>query len=65
MKWTTIMLMGFVFLFSGCVQTHYTKSVSVKKDADGKIIERVETEAVVQPGSGWPVKYEHLKDVQP
>ncbi len=43
----------------------YTKSVSVRKDADGKIIERIQTESVTQPNqSGWPIKLEHLKGVQ-
>ncbi|MEZ2354789.1 hypothetical protein AB6804_30395 [Caballeronia sp. RCC_10] len=52
-------------LFSGCVSTTYTKSVSLRKDADGKIIERIETESVTQPNqSGWPIKLEHLKGVQ-
>lgn len=52
--------------FSGCVATQYEKSVTVRKDADGKILERVETERVVQPGQqGWPVKFEYLKGVIP
>ncbi len=51
---------------SGCVATQYEKSVTVRKDADGRIVERVETERVVQPGQqGWPVKFEYLKGVIP
>jgi len=51
---------------SGCVATTYSKSVAVTKDADGKILQTVETEAIVQPGGqGWPVKFEHLKGIQP
>jgi hypothetical protein len=53
-------------LASGCVATTYTKSVAVTKDSDGKIIQTVETEGIVQPGGqGWPVKFEYLKGVQP
>ena len=40
--------------------TYYTK------DADGNIIQRVETERVVQPNqSGWPMQFEYLKGVVP
>jgi hypothetical protein len=53
-------------LVLGCVNTQYEKSVSVRKDADGKIIERIETERAIQPGQqGWPMKFEYLKGVMP
>jgi uncharacterized cupredoxin-like copper-binding protein len=53
-------------LVSGCVSTTYTKSISVTKDATGNVIQTVETETVMQPNQqGWPVKFEHLKGVQP
>jgi hypothetical protein len=53
-------------LFTGCVATTYQKSVSVTKDADGKIVSITETESVVQPNQqGWPVRFDHLKGVQP
>jgi hypothetical protein len=53
-------------LFCGCVNTQYQKSVSVTKDADGKIIQITETESVIQPNQqGWPMKFEYLKEVQP
>jgi PBP1b-binding outer membrane lipoprotein LpoB len=35
-------------LVSGCVQSHYTQTVSVRTDATGKVLERVETETVQQ-----------------
>lgn len=51
---------------SGCVSTTYTQSISVKKDAGGKVIDITETEAVVQPNQqGWPVKFKYLKGVRP
>ena len=53
-------------LLSGCVATQYQKSVSVTKDADGKVVSTTETESVLQPNQqGWPIKFEHLKGVQP
>ncbi len=55
-----------VTLASGCVSTTYEKAVTVTKDADGKIIQRVESERVVQPNQqGWPIHFEHLKGVVP
>lgn len=55
------------FVFAGCtVPTEYSKSVIVKKDANGKIFEVIETEAVLQRGGlGYPLTFEHLKGVTP
>ena len=60
-------LFAFAVLLLGCtVPTTYTKSISVKKDATGKVLETVETEAVVQPGGvGYPLQFEYLKGVKP
>lgn len=62
-----LVLLAFVVSLSGCtVPTTYSKSIVVRKDATGKVIEIVETEAVVQPGGyGYPVQFEHLKDIKP
>jgi outer membrane lipoprotein SlyB len=49
---------------SGCVQTAYSKSVSVTKDADGHIVQTVETETVTQPGQGYEMRLEKIKGVQ-
>ena len=50
---------------AGCVvPTTYTKSISVKKDADGKVIETTETEGVVQAGQGYPIQFQHLDSIQ-
>jgi hypothetical protein len=56
-----------VILLSGCVvPTTYTKTVTVRRDADGKIVETIETEGVVQQGQdGYPVKFQHLDGIQP
>jgi hypothetical protein len=62
----TILIIGLAALCSGCVATQYQKSISVTKDATGNIVSTVETESVIQPNqSGWPVKFEYLKGVQP
>ena len=62
-----ILLVTFAISLSGCtVPTTYSKSISVKKDATGKVVETVETETVVQPGGqGYPVQFEHLKGIKP
>lgn len=53
--------------FSGCtVPTTYSKSITVKKDASGKVLETLETATVVQSGGqGYLLRFENLKDVQP
>lgn len=53
-----------VFALSACVQTVYTKTVDVTKDANGKVLQVVEHESVTQPGHGWPAKFEYLKGVR-
>ncbi|MEW9901654.1 hypothetical protein [Pseudomonas putida] len=51
---------------SGCVvQSSYSKTVSVTKDADGKIVQTVETETVVQPAQGYPMRLQLIKGIQP
>ena len=53
-------------LCSGCVSTTYTKQVAVTKDANGRIIQTVETEGILQPNQqGWPVQFEYLKGIRP
>jgi hypothetical protein len=47
---------------AGCVQTIYSKSVEVKRDATGKVIETVEKEEVSQPGQqSKHIGFEHLR----
>ena len=50
---------------SGCVQTAYSKSISVTKDAEGRIVQTVETETITQPGQGYQMKLEKIKGIQP
>lgn len=60
-----LVLFAFVVCLSGCVvPSNYSKSIVVKKDASGKVLEIVETETVLQHGQGYPIKFEYLKDVQ-
>ena len=51
---------------TGCVvQSTYSKSVAVTKDAAGRVVQTVETETVVQPGQGYPIRLEKITGVQP
>ncbi|WP_414537680.1 hypothetical protein [Pseudomonas sp. CAM1A] len=51
---------------SGCVvQSSYSKTISVTKDAQGKVVQTVETETVVQPGQGYPMRLQLIKGIQP
>uniref|UniRef100_UPI003F5C2795 hypothetical protein n=1 Tax=Pseudomonas guariconensis TaxID=1288410 RepID=UPI003F5C2795 len=51
---------------SGCVvQSSYSKTVAVTKDADGKIVQTIETETVVQPAQGYPMRLQLIKGIQP
>ncbi len=54
------LIIPIAFLFGGCVQTQFHKSVTVHKDAAGNITETIETESISQPGSAWPVKFQYL-----
>lgn len=51
---------------SGCVvQSTYSKTIAVTKDAEGKVVQTVETETVVQPAQGYPVRLKLIKGIQP
>ncbi|WP_369991360.1 hypothetical protein [Pseudomonas xanthosomatis] len=51
---------------SGCVvQSSYSKTIAVTKDAEGKVVQTVETETVVQPGQGYPMRLQLIKGIQP
>jgi len=47
----TAALFTVVFLTSGCVPTTLKHEISVVRDADGKIIQTIETEGIEQPGA--------------
>lgn len=50
---------------SGCVvQSSYSKTISVTKDAQGKVVQTVESETVVQPGQGYPMRLQLIKGIQ-
>jgi uncharacterized protein YceK len=46
---------------SGCVRTLVTKEVQVKKDANGKVIETIETERIIQQGGTKGIQFDYLK----
>ena len=50
---------------SGCVSTYVMKEVQVKKDANGKVIETIETERTVQQGvMKKGIQFDYLKNKQ-
>ena len=52
------------FALSGCVSTYVIKEIQVKKDANGKVIETVETERTIQRGVTKGVQFDNLKNKQ-
>lgn len=53
-------------LLSGCVvQSTYSKTVTVTKDPNGNILNITESETVVQPAQGYPLKLQLIRGVQP
>ncbi|MFG0631470.1 hypothetical protein [Pseudomonas sp. xss_2] len=53
-------------VMSGCVvQSTYSKTIAVTKDAEGKVVQTVETETVVQPAQGYPMRLQLIKGIQP
>ena len=59
-----IALLITLLALTGCVQTQYHKNVTVVKDSAGNLVSTTISETVVQPGQGWPVKFEHLRGVR-
>jgi hypothetical protein len=63
MKTRTIII-AVALSLTGCVATQMTRSISVTRDADGKIISTTETETVTQPpncgSSSLPIIFHNL-----
>ena len=60
--------LALVTLLGGCVPITYQKTLSVRKDAMGKVIETTETETIVEPHSEMtrikplgPTQFDNLK----
>lgn len=49
---------------SGCVSTYVIKEIQVKKDANGKVIQTVETERTIQRGMTKGMQFDYLKNKQ-
>ncbi|MCR8718621.1 hypothetical protein NVV30_07915 [Pseudomonas syringae] len=64
MKTNFTLLLLAVISISGCVQTAYSKSIAVTKDASGRVVQTVETETVTQPGQGYEMRLEKIQGVQ-
>jgi hypothetical protein len=62
-----LLLLALVSLAAGCTTpTIYSKTVTVTKDAEGKIVQTVVTESIAQPNQvGVPVRFEHLRGIRP
>jgi hypothetical protein len=61
-KLATFILLLSLLMLSGCVTTAYHKSVVVKKDANGKITETIETEEITQPWrEDFPFPYQRIE----
>ena len=59
-------LVGAALLMNGCVvQSTYSKTIAVTKDANGKIIQTVESETVILPANGYPMRLEKIRGIQP
>ncbi|KPZ11975.1 hypothetical protein ALP50_00415 [Pseudomonas syringae pv. spinaceae] len=64
MKTNFTLLLLAVISISGCIQTAYSKSIAVTKDASGRVVQTVETETVTQPGQGYEMRLEKIQGVQ-
>ncbi|MCH5531368.1 hypothetical protein L6205_19715 [Pseudomonas syringae pv. syringae] len=64
MKTNFALLLLAVISISGCVQTAYSKSIAVTKDASGRVVQTVETETVTQPGQAYEMRLEKIQGVQ-
>jgi len=51
-------------VLSGCVSTYVIKEIQVKKDANGKVIETIETERTIQRGLTKGMQFDYLKNKQ-
>ncbi len=62
-----LVVFGLGLMFTGCVTpatppTVYSKTVTIYKDAEGRVTGSEEVESIVQPqGKAYPVHLEHLQ----
>jgi len=66
MKYLQFLMLGVAVTFmTGCVvQSSYSKTVAVTKDAQGRVVQTVESETVVQGAQGYPMRLELVKGIQ-
>ena len=50
----TLTVAALAVVLNGCTMVTYTRSVSVKTDASGKIIERIDFESITEPHQETP-----------
>jgi hypothetical protein len=58
------LIIALALSLTGCVATQMSRSISVTRDADGKIISTTETETVTQPpnntSASLPIRFHNL-----
>lgn len=59
-----ILIVCFMLSASACVPSQYSKSVIVKKDPQGQVVEILETETVTQRGQGCAISFVYLQGIQ-
>lgn len=59
-----LLIVSLLLTASACVPSQYTKSVIVKKDPQGKVIEILEQETVTQGGQGCSLTLKYLQGIQ-
>jgi PBP1b-binding outer membrane lipoprotein LpoB len=50
----TLTIAALAVVLNGCTMVTYTRSVSVRTDASGKVIERVDFESITEPHQETP-----------
>ena len=63
MKKLILLVIMISFVLGGCTSTTLTKTVVVKLDSQGKVVERAVTEQAIQYENAWPLKFDYLKGV--
>ena len=64
MRKFAICLLVLIAGLAGCVQTQFSRSIQVTKDASGRITGTVITETAIQPGrAGRALAFEYLKGI--
>ena len=62
LRFSTLLAAAIALGATGCVQTIYTKTVQVRRDPSGNVLDITDVESVSQPGRQPKyIRFEHLK----